>query len=238
MARALGMRLISLTDHDTVAGLHEAESAAEQAGVRFIPGIELSASEDGIDCHILGYGIAPDHRELILVCGELARQRGLRETRIFDYLQNSGVELEASQVYRHTPPGRAGRSHFALALVHAGYAESVSAAFDLYLATPEFSKIDRPKIALDACTALIQNAGGFASLAHPGFLKMPPSEFESFLARLTDAGIRGLECHYSAHTPEETKYYLAQAKKHRLIITRGSDFHGEKLKPGVKIGNC
>jgi len=231
------MRLISLTDHDTVAGLHEAESAAEQAGVRFIPGIELSASEDGIDCHILGYGIAPDHRELILVCGELARQRGLRETRIFDHLKNLGAELDAERVYCQVPQGRAGRSHFALALVDAGYVRSIDEAFDKYLSTPEFLKIDRPKPSARDCIVLIQSAGGFASLAHPGLLKMDKPAFEALLARLKSHGLEGLECYHSAHTPNQVEYYLAGAKKYQLIVTEGSDFHGEKLKPGVQIGS-
>ena len=238
MARIRGMRLIALTDHDTLTGLREAKSAADDAGIKFIPGIELSARENGIDCHILGYGIDPDDCELIRVCDELAKQRGLREARIFAYLQNSGAFLDSDKVYCHAPRGRAGRAHFALALVDAGYTRSISEAFDKYLSTPKFFKIDRPKPSAGDCIALIQSAGGFASLAHPELLKIDTPAFEALLAKLKGYGLEGLECYHSAHTPKQAEYYLAMAKKHRLIVTEGSDFHGEKLKPGVQIGDC
>ena len=237
MAKARGMSLISLTDHDTVSGIHEAKSAAQDLEIGFIPGIEFSAKDGDINCHILGYGIDPDNPVLNAACYEFRRQRKLREARIFDYLQDFGIALCKEQVYRYTPFGRAGRSHFAQAMVQAGYANSIGEAFEKYLGAPAFSKIDRPKLPAEECIRIIRDAGGFAALAHPGLLKMGSAEFEGFLVRLADAGLEGLECFYSEHTKNQAEYYQALARIHRLIVTEGSDFHGENLKPNVHIGS-
>lgn len=236
LASVAGLSLISITDHDTTDGTAEGGDAARAAGIGFIPGIEISVGgEDEI--HILGYNIDANNAQLKAMCGGFAENRRLRGLRIIDYLKSYGVSLSLDNVQEYAGAGTIGRPHFARAMVDAGYAGTVREAFDKYLGTQEFKKIERPKPRPEAGIRTILAAGGIAVLAHPAQLDMDGAALESLLVELKSYGLGGLECYYSTHTPQQTELYLSLAEKHKIAVTGGSDFHGETVKPGISLGS-
>lgn len=239
-AAQAGVQVLALTDHDTTAGLEEAQQAALRAGVAFIPGIEMDTEYPGIsgNFHILGYGIAPEDPTLLSLCRELAQQRSQRALRIFAYLEQRKMPVSPAAVEAYAGGAAIGRPHFARAMVDAGYVATMREAFDRVLDTPEFYAIDRKKPHPGKAIQEITAAGGLAVLAHPAQLHFGPEapDWTSLLRELKDAGLKGLECYYSTFSPQETARYCALADMLGLYVTVGSDFHGEKIKPDIQLG--
>ncbi|MDR1134903.1 MAG: PHP domain-containing protein [Clostridiales Family XIII bacterium] len=236
MAKAKGLELMAITDHDSAAGLGEGEAAAREAGIRFLPGIEISVKDDN-EMHILGYCIDRNNPELLRVCAEFSRLRELREERIIRLLQERRVPITREDVRQYIKGSVPGRAHFARAIVGAGFAADVRDAFRKYLSGSEFQAIERPKPSPGFVIALIRRAGGVAVLAHPTSLRMDEEQLDKTLAGLVNLGLQGMECHYSTNKKAQTRQFLKLADKHGLIVTGGSDFHGEDVKKGVEIGS-
>jgi predicted metal-dependent phosphoesterase TrpH len=226
---------MAITDHDTIDGISEGAEAAREAGIDFIPGIEISV-KGSRELHILGYCIDCEDRELLRMNAEFVRLRKLREERIYAYLKGKGASVSQDAVRAYAASGMVGRPHFARALVSAGYAANFKDAFAKYLSTPDFYAIERPKPTPGVGIGVIRAAGGVAVLAHPIALRLAAPELDALLADLVRDGLRGLECYYSSHSPEQTALYLSLARKHGLVVTGGSDFHGERVKQDVEIG--
>jgi predicted metal-dependent phosphoesterase TrpH len=241
LAANAGITTISITDHDSVAGLARGKAAADKAGIKFINGIEISCPGNK-ELHLLGYNFDYNEPALIKACSEFARFREDRAHRIIEFLLERNVIISLDEV-REIAHGSAiiGRPHFAQALVKHGYVATVREAFDKYLASVDFDKIERPKPTAEDGIALIANAGGIPVLAHPALLKLETLAEEELLKKLVRAGLKGLECFYSLHSPEQAEHYVSLAEKYGLIVTGGSDFHGEMVKPKIGIGikiNC
>lgn len=238
LAAQTGVEVMALTDHDTIAGLEEAASEAARVGIDFIPGIEISVRCTGVtkEMHILGYGIVSESSSLKALCAQMLRQRSQRKARIFEFLSGKGIDLAPDEVEKYASNGLVARPHFARAMVTAGYVSCIREAFDLYLATPEFDRLERPKPAPKDAIKTILDSGGVPVLAHPIQLNLGGTQLEALLQELICYGIRGIEVYYSTHTPEQTAFFLSLAKKYNLIITGGSDFHGEKVKPDIALG--
>jgi predicted metal-dependent phosphoesterase TrpH len=234
LAAKRGVSLMSITDHDTVDGIAEGAEAAREAGMDFIPGVEISVKGRG-ELHILGYCIDCEDRELLRMNAEFVRLRAVREERIHEHLAKMGVAVTRSDVRKHAAGGVVGRPHFARALVEAGYAADFGDAFAKYLSTPAFRAIERPKPAPKVGIGVIRAAGGVAVLAHPVTLRLTGSELDALLTELVADGLRGMECYSGSHGPERTALYLSLAQKHGLVVTGGSDFHGECVKRDVEI---
>ncbi|MCY3918755.1 MAG: PHP domain-containing protein [Chloroflexi bacterium] len=231
-AGANGVRSLALTDHDTTAGVAEAQGAGEAIGVRVIPGVELSADlPDGGDAHILGY--FPSVEQPILQA-QLARYREGRTSRgraMLAKLSALGMPLRWERVLEIAGEAAVGRPHVAQALVEGGHVGSVREAFDRYLRTGGPADAPREKVPPAEAIALIRESGGVAALAHPSFL--PDSD--SAVAALTAAGLEGLEVYYKNYTPEEVERFRALADAHGLVPTGGSDYHGihdDEREPG------
>jgi hypothetical protein len=236
MAKEKQLSLIAITDHDTVSGVAEGASAARNAGIGFIPGIEISVKGNR-ELHILGYNIDPLNSALLLLCEEFAENRRQRGPRILEYLRGYDIHLDLDQVQIYTGGGLLGRPHFAQALVAAGYVKTTREAFDKYLGTPEFQKVERPKPTPKEGIKAILGAGGTAVLAHPVQIGLPEPELERLIKEFTGYGLGGVECYYSEHTPEMTEFYLSLARKYGLCVTGGSDYHGDKVKPEISLGS-
>ena len=235
MAHERGVTFLAITDHDSVNGVEKARTAAAALGVGFVSGIEIS-TKGNRELHMLGYKIDSNNKELCDMCATFQRDRDERKYRILDYLREKGMPLSLEEVEMQAGGGLIARPHFARAMVKAGYVRDVRAAFDLYLGTPEFDRIERPKISPEHGIALIHRAGGVAVLAHPIQLKLEDDALDRFVGTLAEQGLDGLECYYSTHSPERRSYYLTLAGKYRLLITGGTDFHGEAVKPDIEIG--
>lgn len=235
LAKERGLDVLALTDHDTVDGLDEAVRAGEQMGIRVIRGIELSAREYPT-FHILGYGFDPEAPALSDLCRELKEGRDQRAPRIIAFLEEQGVRIPLSEVEELAGGQIMGRPHFAQVLVRHGYVSSNREAFDRYLDTEDFHRrVERPKPLAQVCVETIRAAGGKASLAHPYQIGVDNGTLEDIIRELAGCGLNAIECFYPRHTPEQQSFYLRLAEKYGLHATGGSDFHGERVKPDIRL---
>jgi predicted metal-dependent phosphoesterase TrpH len=237
MAADAGVKVVSLTDHDTVAGQTEARAAATGFGMRYIPGIEIS-TRSRAEQHILGYGIDVESERLSELCGDFIRLREERAARTLAFLKDRGIDLTMEEIRSCVHGAYIGRPHIAEALVRRGVVRTRKEAFDRYLATAAFQKIERPKPTAEAGIRAIKDAGGKAVLAHPHSLNLPPEGLERALRDLASIGLDGMECYYTGYAQERIDEYTAIARRLGLLITGGSDFHGPQVKPGTVIGGA
>ncbi|HJU43755.1 MAG TPA: PHP domain-containing protein [Vicinamibacterales bacterium] len=227
-AKAAGLTTISITDHDTVAAIAEVTDLAHAAGVRVIPGIEITAVDDGRDVHMLGYFFDPGSGTLATL---LERQRALRVARVREIgerlaVLNMPVDVESVLLAAAARPGSSvGRPLIARELMRAGYVASVQQAFDLWLATGRPAFVPRTGPSPASVVGAIHEAGGIASMAHPGVTKR-----DDLIGPLVDNGMDAIEVYHSDHTPEAEQTYKTIAKRHGLPVSGGSDFHGDELR--------
>lgn len=235
IAKERGLEALALTDHDTTDGLAEAIEAGNRYGLPVIPGIELSAKEYPT-FHILGYGFSPDSTVLQDFCHEMKARRDNRSERLLTFLREKGIELSLSEVAEIAGGNIIGRPHFAQAMVRRGYVSTNREAFDRYLDTEEYhEKVEREKPSVRECIQIIKASGGKVSLAHPYQIGIGDSVLEKLVAELAICGLDAIECYYPKYTLEQQRFYLHLAEKYHLYRTGGSDFHGERVKPAVKL---
>lgn len=235
LAKSRGLSVLAVTDHDTIAGVAEAQQAGNSLGLAVIQGVELSA-KDYPNCHILGYGFRDGETELARLCEKFRAGRDGRKYKIVDFLREKGVEINLAQVENLAGGQVIARPHFAQALVQQGYVSTNREAFNRYLDTAEFrQRVKRFKADAKTCVEAIKAAGGAVSLAHPYQMGLPNDELESLIKRLKGWGLDAIECYYPKYSPEQQAFYLQLAEKYQLHHTGGSDFHGEKVKPDVSL---
>ena len=232
LAWRAGIRTMSVTDHDTVAALPEVESAAEASRMAFVPGIEITAVHDGRDVHVLGYFIERDDAEL---AGFLERQRADRVGRIKEMaekLSSMGKPVDCDALLAPLPNGRSlGRPSVAKALIKAGHVADTRQAFDQLIGEGKPAYIPRRGPCPADVIGIIKRAGGIASLAHPGLLKR-----DDLIAGMIDAGLTAVEAFHSEHDEATTQHYLAFADRHGILVSGGSDYHGEKERRKAAFG--
>lgn len=234
LAQSRGIGVLALTDHDTLDGLEEAVQAGNALGLRVVPGVELGAREHR-NLHILGYQVRLDAPELQKMCAELKRGRDERKYRMIAFLREKGVVLSLAEVEELAGGEIIARPHFAQAMVRRGYVQTTREAFDRYLDTEEYQRIERPKPDARTCVETIKGAGGKVSLAHPYQVGLDDVSLEALVKKLAGYGLDALECYYPKHTPEQQAFYLRLAQKYHLHMTGGSDFHGERVKPDISL---
>lgn len=229
LVKKRGAQVWALTDHDSVGGVEAAIAAGKRLGLRVLRGVELSA-DDYLNLHILGYNFsAPAIQNWF---DSLKGGRNDRKYRIRDFLRTKGLEVSLDEVDAEAGGGPVGRPHFAKVMLRHGMVSTRKEAFDLYLDTPEFQKIEKgTKPSAQECVERIKAAGGMVSLAHPYQIVLNGESLEELVRRLKGYGLDAVECYYPIHTPEQTEEYLKLAEKYGLHVTGGSDFHGEKNKP-------
>lgn len=236
LAEAAGLTHMSLTDHDTADGLEEARAEAERRGIAFIGGLEISAEYDVGTMHILGYGFDPDSPQLREKLGFVQRSRAERNPKIVQRLNELGVAITFDEVKAASGGGLIGRPHFAQALIERGYVRERQEAFDEYLAKGRPAYVPKVRLSPEESVGCIKEAGGVAVLAHPLQLKAKEDgELDRIVEGLVALGLGGIECYYRNHTEADTARFLALAKKHDLLVTGGSDFHGTN-RPGIALG--
>ncbi len=235
LAKAQGISVLAVTDHDTIAGADEAQRTGDALGLRVIRGVELSAREH-TNFHILGYTFQAGDTELARLCRKFQEGREERKYKIVDFLQEKGVKIDLSEVEELAGGEIIARPHFARILVRHGYAATVHEAFDRYLDTEEFRKrVKRFKADARTCVEAIQAAGGKVSLAHPYQMGLPDGELERLVVQLKGWGLDAIECSYPKYTQQQQRFYCYLADKYQLHRTGGSDFHGESVKPEIKL---
>jgi len=228
-----GIRLLGVTDHDTFAGYDRAVPLARHAGVELVCGIELSTKLYGRSVHLLGYflgkdGPAQDFRDWIL---DMQTARCDRNIRLIARLQELGFAITLEEVQARGR-GLTARPHFAQVMLEKGYVASIQQAFDDYLDESAKGYVYRREPTFAEGVAMIRDAGGIASLAHPVRVA---ADLPAMMPELCRDGLNAIEAYHSDHQPHHTEMYLGLAKTYGLLVTGGSDFHGA-AKPGVLLG--
>lgn len=254
VARALelGLDALGVTDHDTLAGCDLAAPLARGAGLEFVTGIELStrfepplvARLPGVEkmgrlgsVHILGYFLdgepTPEFRDFLWTQQEGRRKRNVA---LIAKLNSLGVDITLEEV-QALGRNLTGRPHFAKILLKKGYVTKIQDAFDIYLADYAKAAVDREEPSLEEGVERIRTGGGMASLAHP--VRLPfgtdPDLLSSLITVLMEHGLDAIEVYHSEQSAEESALYMEMAKKFGLVVTGGTDFHGDN-KPGIALG--
>lgn len=233
-AAGCGLRTISVTDHDTCAGLAEADGVAHRLGVRVIPGVEITAVEDGRDVHLLAYFLDPADTSF----GDfLKSQRANRVQRIREIAERldaigCAIDVAALLTTAIEKTGRTvGRPQIADALVRAGHVRDRDDAFERLLGIGQPAFVPRHGPSPEAVISIVGKAGGIVSMAHPGLTAM-----DHLIPRLAAAGLQAIEVRHSDHDAATEAHYRQVAAEHGLAVSGGSDFHGDVGRRASTIG--
>ncbi|UNK20235.1 PHP domain-containing protein [Paenibacillus sp. N3/727] len=229
LAYEKGLYAIAITDHDTVSGVQEALEAGKRYGMTVVPGVEISTMAGGKDIHILGYYVDTEDKDFLNRLSNLRNTRNERNEKIILNLQSLGIEITMEEVIsgldRDLKPDESiGRPHIADTLVKKGFASNMRDAFDRYLAHGGLAYAAQPRISPQEACSWIREAGGTPVLAHPGLY-----DDDGLVSEIIkEAHPSGIEVFHSDHGPEEERRYGAMAEDFGLIVTAGSDYHGER----------
>ena len=240
-AQSLHLGAIAITDHDTLDGSKEALSFGIPPSVKFLTGVEVSSepppsfSSVG-SFHILAYAVDVDHPNLNHTLSMLRDSRKRRNPQILELLSRFGIDIALDEVRNLAGNSQLGRPHIAQLMVEKGYVQSINAAFDKYLGNGKPAYVDRFRFECEETIKAILNAGGIPVLAHPLLLGIKENNIlEDLIAVLTEMGLKGIEVYYPEHTKNLIEYYSRIASRYNLLITGGTDFHGN-IKPEIKMG--
>jgi 3',5'-nucleoside bisphosphate phosphatase len=234
-----GVELLSLTDHDSIDGVAEASAAASEAGIRLVPGVEISALDvNQLDLHILGYVVDPGDTALLRRLDYFRQDRRRRAVAMAEALTELGFELDESVLEARAAEGKSvGRPHLAEAVVNhpanatrlaAEHLQDPSAFLAAYLidGRPAFRTRESPTVpeAIEA----IHDAGGVAVWAHPFWDISSSEEVLGTIDRFRAAGLDGVECFYATHTQEQALLLAGRCGELDILTTGSSDFHGPR----------
>ncbi|HVW33552.1 MAG TPA: PHP domain-containing protein [Acidimicrobiia bacterium] len=235
LAAQAGLTALALTDHDTVEGLAEARVAAEEVGVRLVPGCELSCEVGEATMHLLVYFLDDGPGPLQDRLGGLQAARSDRNERIVAVLRDHGLDVTLDEILAEAGGGSVGRPHVAGVLLRKGYVPSIQAAFDEWLGRGRPAYLERERLLPAEAIALAHDSGAVTVMAHPYSLGFEGPELDRFVGTLAADGLDGLECEYGRYPPDRRAHLRALAARHRLAPTGGSDYHGT-YKPDLRLG--
>lgn len=236
LAVSKGLAAVALTDHDTTAGLDEAASYARGKDIKFIPGIEFSTGYGEKDIHIVGLYIKYDDPMFQEYLSEFVKSRIDRNIKMCKNLHDmAGINISYEELQAENPDSVVTRAHYACYLIEHGYVKSHREAFDRYLGDNTKYFVSRKKITPEKAIDLILKAGGVPILAHPILYHMSSANLDILVSKCKDAGLVGIEGLYSTYKPADERQIKKLADKYHLLISGGSDFHGDN-KPGLELG--
>lgn len=232
-AASVGIGTLSITDHDTVAGLEEGRAAAQRLGVRIIPGVEFGTNIGEEEIHMLGYLFDPAQPLLAKRLQNLREGRVGRAKRMVEKLNAVGVSIAWERVAEIAKGASVGRPHVARVLIEAGHAASVDEAFEKYLWRDKPAYVPRDPFSPEECISFVHEVGGVAVLAHPTWVK----KLETLLPSLVRSGLDGIETYYGRYNTETVARFARLASKHGLVPTGGSDYHGFEGLAHAELGS-
>jgi predicted metal-dependent phosphoesterase TrpH len=235
LARQTRLTAIALTDHDNLDGIPEARAAAEEAGIQFISGTELSVNWSGDAMHLLVYFLDPGPGPLQDKLAAVQAGRESRNRRLITRLLELGIELTYEEVVAEADGSGIGRPHFAALLVRKEHAESIQDAFDLYLATGRPAYVPRERLEAFEAISLARESGAVPVVAHPHTLEVPVEGYAEAFGGLVDAGLGGIESYYGGYDYALTRSLVDLCKSFGIVATGGSDYHGT-YKAGLSVG--
>lgn len=232
-AKAQGLTVMALTDHESLGGLKEASQAAKQAGILFIPGVEIN-TDSGLEVHILLYGVDDSMLELTDHLDAINQGKVLRAQAFIDRFAALGLPITMEDL-RLPPNTFCSRPHVAAALVSRGYASTEKEAFEHYLNPGKPGYVPRPKMGTEQVISLAQRLGLVSVLAHPGTIKDAALVTEAQIRAWQAFGLSGIEAYHSRHSDADCAHWDALARMLGLLVTGGSDDHGKSEK--AIVGN-
>jgi predicted metal-dependent phosphoesterase TrpH len=233
-AHAKGVHTISLTDHDTMAGVPAAASAASRLGMTFVPGIEITSVHGGRDVHVLAYFLPELDAELTRLLAEQRRNRLERARTIAERLAAAGVPIDVPALLESASSlgGKSlARPQIAQALIAAGHVSTVAEAFERFLGEDGPAYVPHRGASPSEVVELVNRGGGLASLAHPGYTRK-----DEIIPELVAAGIGAIEAYHSSHDEAATARYVAAARHYGIAVSGGSDYHGEGTRRSEFFG--
>ncbi len=229
-AKKLGLVAISITDHDSVAGLGSALVAGKSLGIEIVPGVEMSTDVGEDEIHILGYLLNWKKEDFLRQLEKFQAARANRNQKLLKKLDDLGMRVDYREVRKLAPKGVISRLHIARLMVEKGYVRSIGGAFEQWLNPGKPAYVQKMKVPPFKIIELLLKAEAIPVLAHP-FL----SHRDDLIPGLVKAGLKGIEVYHSAHNPQVVAHYQRIAQKYHLLITGGSDCHGE-AKDKVLMG--
>lgn len=235
LALKSNLEAFALTDHDTTDGIEEALKASVNLNLEVIPGIEFSTEYRGKDIHILGYYINPYNEQFISKVREFRDSRENRNKKMCEKLNELGININYDEFIKEYPESVITRAHYAKYMVSQGYIKYMDEAFEKYIGDDCPGFIPREKITPTQAVSLIISCGGIPVLAHPILYKLSDNDLEELVSSLKKSGLKGIETIYSTNSQTDERLIRKLASKYKLLITGGSDFHGNN-KPNLSLG--
>ncbi len=236
-AKKTGFKTIAISDHDTLKGIKPAMEYVEDKNIEVIPAIEFSTFRGKAEIHILGYFIDYEDQLLKEKVRKIYDSRKKRAQKMVKLLNQENVDITFDEVRNIAGDDYIGRPHIAKLMVQKGYIKEMGDAFtENYIGNGGRAYVKKYKISPIEAINLIQKSGGVPVLAHPIFINHGEPLQEEDIKEMKANGLIGLEVYHSKHNKDNVKYYKSIAEKLDLLITGGSDFHGEN-SPGVKLGD-
>jgi hypothetical protein len=231
-ARASGVDILGITDHDSVNAIEESIEIGKEFGVEIVPGVELSSAIDDREIHVIGYFVDRKNKDLLEHLTFSRGERLKRAERIVEKLNSINIPLKLDAVLEKAGPGAVGRPHIANALLDEGLTASYVEAFSKYIGYggPAYEK--KHSLSPEDTIALIASSGGLSFLAHPGKYTT-----DMVLHRLMKSGLDGIEVVHPSHTPEKVQHYHNIVSQYFLLESGGSDFHGGKRNDDGALGS-
>ncbi len=264
LAARLGLSAVGITDHDSIDGVAEAVAAGRKLGVDVVAGVEINLFHDQMTVDLLGYfpgGLADDGSEggqpgggqpgggeleggepdagaaLRAALAELRQARDVRNAQILERLRELGYPVTPEELADIAGSGAVGRPHIGEAMRRHGYVETITEAFQRFLARGAPAWVDRRRLSLSEAVRLVARADGVAAIAHPGIIRTDAEGLARLVGEARRCGVDGLECFYPEHDEKTVARCLVLAASNDLVPTGGSDFHGQ-TKPDVRLGRA
>ncbi|MDX1707607.1 MAG: PHP domain-containing protein [Desulfobacterales bacterium] len=241
-AQKLNLAAIAITDHDSIDGSKEALRTGIPPSLHFLTGVEISAAYPPFfpgsgSFHILGYGIRLEDPAVNQTLKKLQEVRKDRNPKIVRRLNELGYPISLEEVQQTGGKGQIGRPHIALTLKQKGYVASIGEAFRKLLGAQKPAYVEKERLGCKETIEMIRGAGGIAALAHPGLLDIADeNQLAALIQNLMNIGMGAIEVYYPQHTAEQTEQFMRLAKQYGLLMTGGTDFHGE-LTPEIRMGS-
>lgn len=229
-AKSQGIKILSITDHDSVNGIGKATEYAAKYGIEVIPGVEISTDIRDTEVHILGYFVDPNNKDLEHYLHFFREERHKRAIRMVNKLNILGLDISIDDVLVFAKDSAVGRPHVAQALLAKGQVKSFFEAFYKYIGNHAPAYERKVHLSPQSAFKIINDAGGLSFIAHPG--NMP----EILIKELIDAGVDGIEVIHPSHSPEQVKFYRGIVIEYFLLESGGSDFHGGKREDDENLG--
>jgi len=233
----LGLEIIAVTDHDNVTNVEKAQNLGKENGLKVISGIEISTYRGEAEYHILGYFVDLENEALLGLTEAILDSRVERTYKMIEKLTEMGYPLDFADVKKFATGVSLGRPHIAKAMIEKGYIEEIGDAFTQeFIAGGGKAYAEKKNVLPAEAIEVILKAGGIPVIAHPYIINHGKALNKEEISRLKDVGLKGVEVYQTKHNKKTTKKYKKIAEDLGLLVTGGSDYHGEN-SPGILPGD-